>query len=79
MHELQREVSRVHARLDAICDALDRIEENLRPAVRDSKEARSEAHHAFKTAGEAAHKVRFLDKRVDALVSRVQSVENGQR
>jgi hypothetical protein len=69
----------VYTRLGSICDALDRIEVELRGVTRETKAARAEAERATTASRETAQKVRFLDKRVDAIVLRVQGVENAGR
>jgi hypothetical protein len=69
----------VYKRLGSICDALDRIESELRGVTRETRAARTEAERATAAAREAAQKARFSDKRIDSLVSRVQTVENATR
>jgi len=72
MREIQRDVRSILERLTHVCNALDTLE-------RTSGETRARADAAIKRAAEAADRARFSEKRVDALVGRVQKVENGQR
>jgi hypothetical protein len=74
-----RTMREILARLDVICDSLDRIEKECREAKRDSLAARSEAARALTTAQGAASAARFADKRVDTLVARVQAAEGRAR
>jgi methyl-accepting chemotaxis protein len=72
MRDIQRDVRTILQRLTHVCNALDKLEHA-------NNETRARADAAVKRAAEAAEKARFSEKRVDALVGRVQRVENGQR
>ena len=79
MGDIQRTQASILLRLDAICGALDRIERALPGIVRDSRTAKAEANLAYESAREAVRKANFADKRIDALVARVQAAENASR
>lgn len=70
--EVRSELRDVILRLSHICDAIDALE-------RDVRSARAESKLAFDRAQEALKVARFTDKRVDALVARVQAAEGRAR
>jgi hypothetical protein len=71
-HDVRRELRLVIERLSFICNALDALE-------RDVRRARADAEFSLRNSQEAVRVARFTDKRVDALVSRVQAVESTTR
>lgn len=68
MHEIREAVKVIRAQLTYICNSLDAIERDLRAA-------KAEAVLAQKRATEALGQSRFSDKRIDAIVQRIQHLE----
>lgn len=79
MREMQDTLGQVLVRLGHVCDALDRIEKAQRESARTVRQAKDAADRAIAEARQATHTARFGEKRIDALVARLQAVENGQR
>jgi hypothetical protein len=71
-HEVRTELRQVLQRLEFICNSIDELE-------RAHAKTRAEAALSLRNSQEAVRLARFTEKRVDALVSRVQACEGSSR